>query len=114
ADTDCYGPARPGFGPQPGADPVGKVTQDRSKNFCLSRLPAERRLGSGRMRATACFDVPWIAIPSERCQLLSGRAADHPLQRPAWHARELADGADAALVEPRLGGWTYAPHQLDG
>src|SRR5689334_19420781 len=65
------------------------------------------------MRAAARLDLARIAIPGERRQLRSNRAADHTLQRPSRHLRQLADGVDAALVEPRLGGWTYSPHQLD-
>jgi hypothetical protein len=65
------------------------------------------------MRATMRLDVLGIAIPSECRQLVSGCTPDHALQRPSWHLRELADGVDAALVEPRLGRRTNAPHQLD-
>src|SRR5262249_47224 len=111
--ADCYGPARPRLGAQPGGDPVGEVTQHRSKYVGLRGLPAERGLGSGRMRATTRLDLPRIAIPGKRRQLLANRTADHPLQRPSWQLRKLTDGEDAALVEPRLGGWPHAPHQLD-
>src|SRR3954447_16366588 len=65
------------------------------------------------MRAPMRLDIPRIAIPGKRRQLLSNRTTDHALQRPSWHLRELPDGVDAAFVEPRLGRRTDAPHQLD-
>jgi hypothetical protein len=59
------------------------------------------------------FDFSRIAIPCQCCKLLSGRAANHSPERPSRHVCELADGDDALLGEPRLGGRTYSPHKLD-
>ena len=59
------------------------------------------------------LDFPWIAIPCECRQLLSGRAADYSLKRPSWHLRQLPDGMDANLGQPRLSNRTYSPYQLD-
>jgi hypothetical protein len=54
------------------------------------------------------FDFPWIAIPCERRQLLSGGAADYSLNRPPWHVRQLPDGMDANLGQPRPAALTLA------
>src|SRR5436309_485440 len=58
-------------------------------------------------------DLPWITIPRERCQLLSRRAAEQPLERVAWHLRSLPDGMDANLGQPRASNQAHSPHQLD-
>ena len=113
ANADCHGPPGPGLCPQPGGDPVGQMTQRGPKNLLFGRLPAERGLGSGRVRATMRLDVSWIAIPRQRRELLSGRATEHPLKRPSRHLRQLPDGMDVDLGQPRLGGRAHSPHQLD-
>jgi hypothetical protein len=58
-------------------------------------------------------DLPWITVPCERRQILSGRATDYSLKRPPWQFRQLPDGMDANLGQPRPGNWTHSPHQLD-
>src|SRR5216683_3917557 len=58
-------------------------------------------------------DLPWITIPRERRQLLSGCAADYSLKRPSWHPRQLPDGVDANLGQPCPGNRAHSPHQLD-
>ena len=58
-------------------------------------------------------DLPWITIPGERCELLSGRATDYSLKRPPWHLRQLPDGMDTNLGQPCPGNWTHSPHQSD-
>ena len=60
------------------------------------------------------LDFPWIAIPCERRQLLSGRAADYSLKRPSWHFRQLPNGVNTDLGESRAGDRAHSPHQLDG
>jgi len=48
------------------------VKQDWSKDPFFGRLAADRRLGSGRSGATMRFYFPWIAIPRQACEFLSG------------------------------------------
>ena len=59
------------------------------------------------------LDFPSIAIPCERRQLLSGRAADYSLKRPSRHFRQLPNGVNADLGESRAGNRAHSPHQLD-
>src|SRR6516225_7748732 len=58
-------------------------------------------------------DLPWIAIPCERRQLLSDRATDYSLERPSRHVRQLPNGSNTDLGEPPAGGRANSPHQLD-
>ncbi len=60
------------------------------------------------------LDFPWIAIPCERRQLLSDRAADYSLKRPSWHFRQLPNGVNTDLGQSRTGDRAHSPHQLDG
>src|SRR6516165_8936030 len=59
------------------------------------------------------FDLSWIAIPRERRQLLSDRAAAYSLKRPSWHLRQLPNGVNTDLGQPRPGNRAHSPHQLD-
>src|SRR3982075_1544636 len=59
------------------------------------------------------LDFPWIAIPRQRRQLLSCRATEQPLERPSRHLRQLPNGMDADLGQPRPGNRAHSPHQLD-
>src|SRR5580693_7775066 len=52
---------------------------------------------------------PWIAIPRQRRQLLSCRATEQPLERSSRHLRQLPNGIDADLGQPRLGDRTHSP-----
>src|SRR4051794_17825776 len=83
------------------------------KNLLFGGFPAERGLGSGRVRATMGLDVSWIAIPRQRRELPSGRAAEHPLKRPSRQLCQLPNGMDVDLRQARLGGRSHSPHQLD-
>ena len=65
--------------------------------------------GSSMMRP----DLPWIAIPCERRQLLSDRAAYYSLKRPSWHLGQLPNGVNTDLGESRAGNRAHSPHQLD-
>jgi hypothetical protein len=56
------------------------MAQRGSENVLLRRLLAERRLGSCRLCSMTRPDLPWITIPRERRELLSGRAAEYPLE----------------------------------
>src|SRR5215469_9717469 len=89
------------------------MTQCGSENLLLSRLLAERGLGSGRLASMMYLDLPWVAIPCERRQLLSGRAADYSLKRPSWHFRQLPNGVNTDLDESRAANRAHSPHQLD-
>src|SRR4029450_12866780 len=113
SNADCNCPTRTRLRPKSTGDPIGKMTQRGSKYFLFSRLPSERRLGSGRLRSAVSLDFPRVAVPSQRCKLLSNRATDHPFERPSRHLCQLADGMDTNLGQARLGGRTYSPHQLD-
>ena len=108
-----HGPAGPRFRPEPGADPVGEDGAAWAEDALLGRLAAERRLGAGRTRPAMRLDLPWIAIPRQRRQLVAQRAAEQPLQRSPRGLRQLPDGVHADLGEPRLGDGADAPHQLD-
>ena len=68
----------------------------------VGRLPAERRLRAGRMRAAVRPDLARVAVPGERRELLARRRAEQPLQRPARRLGQLPDGGDADLGKPRL------------
>jgi hypothetical protein len=57
-------------------------------------------------------DFPWITIPSERRQLLSDSAADNSIKRPPRHLRQLPDGMDTDLGQPRPSNRAHSPHQL--
>src|SRR5690242_8027619 len=59
------------------------------------------------------LDFPWVAIPCERRQLLSSRAADYSLKRPSWHLRQLTNGVNTDLGESRAGDRAHSPHKLD-
>ena len=48
ANAHRHGSTGPGFRPQPGGNPVRKMTQRGSEDPLFRRLLAERRLGSGR------------------------------------------------------------------
>jgi hypothetical protein len=89
------------------------MTQRRSDNALFSGLLPERGLGSGRLRATMRLYFPWIAIPRQRRELLAGGATEHPLERPSRHPRQLPDGMDVHLGQPRRGDRPDAPQQLD-
>src|SRR6266550_4973283 len=56
---------------------------------------------------------PWITIPRERHELLSGRAASYSLKRRSRHLRQLSNGVSTDLGEPRAGDGPHSPHQLD-
>src|SRR5215472_16922954 len=60
------------------------------------------------------LDLPWVAIPCERRQLLSGCAAYYSLKRPSWHLGQLANGVNTDRGESRAGNRAHSPHQLDG
>src|SRR5262249_30891040 len=60
------------------------------------------------------LDLPWVAIPCERRQLLSGCATDYSLERPSRHLRQLPDGVNTDVGESRAGNRAHSPHQLDG
>src|SRR5262249_47886805 len=113
SNADCNGPARTRLRAKSAGDPIGEMTQRRSKYFLFSRLRSERRLGSSGLCSTVSLDFARVAVPSQRRKLLSDRATDYPLERPSWHLCQLADGMDAHLGQARLGGRTYSPHQLD-
>ena len=59
------------------------------------------------------LDLAWVAIPCERRQFRSGRAADYSLKRPSWHLRQLTNGVNTDFGESRAGDRAYSPHQLD-
>jgi hypothetical protein len=75
---------------------------------------SERRLCAGGARAPARLDLPRIAVPRECRQLSSRRVPKQSLHGPRRALRQLTDGGDADLGEPRLGGGAHAPHQCDG
>jgi hypothetical protein len=58
-------------------------------------------------------DLPRITIPRERCELLSGCAADYSLKRPSRQLRQLPNGVDTDLRESCGGDQPHSPHQLD-
>ena len=77
-DAHRHGPTRPGFGTQAARDPIGKMTQRGPENLLLCRLPAERRLGSRRLRPSMRRDLAGIAIPRERIKLLRRCGTEQP------------------------------------
>ena len=50
-------------------------------------LLAERRLRADRMRAALGHDLARVAVPGERGQLLAGRLAEKPFERPCLASR---------------------------
>src|SRR5262249_48538490 len=105
--------AGPGFRPKPASDSIGKMTQRGSEDLLFSRLPTERGLGSGRLCSMMRPDLPRITIPRERHELLSGRAASYSLKRRSRHLRQLSNGVNTDLGEPRASDGAYSPHQVD-
>src|SRR6478672_12036954 len=81
-NADGHGPPGPEARPQPGGNPVGKMTQRRSEHSLVGWFPAECRLRAGRSRPAMRRDLPWIAIPRQCRQLVSGRATEQLLERP--------------------------------
>src|SRR5262249_24018249 len=112
SNAHCNCPTRTRLRPKSTGDPIDKMTQRGSKYFLCSRLPSERRLGSGRLRSAVSRDFPRVAVPGQRCKLLSNRTTDHPFERPSRHLGQLADGMDTHLGQARLGGRTHSPYQL--
>ncbi len=77
----------------------------------VGRLPAERRLRAGRMRAAVRDDRARVAVPGERGELLARRLAEQPLQRPIpARSRELADGASRRSAASRASVTGPTPH----
>src|SRR5689334_2922839 len=58
-------------------------------------------------------DLPWITIPRERHELLSGRTANYSLKQRSRYVRQLPNGVNTDLGEPRAGDGAHAPNQLD-
>src|SRR5262249_58264202 len=113
SNAHCNCPTRTRLRPKSTGDPIDKMTQRGSKYFLFGKLPSERRLGSGRLRSAVSLNFPRVAVPSQRCKLLSNRTTDHPFERPSRQLCQLADGMDIHLGQARLGGRTHSPHQLD-
>lgn len=86
-----HGSARSGPRPEPGADSVRKAKQDGSKNSVSGRLPAKRRLRTCRFRPAVSLDFTGIAIPCQRCEFLSCRGTEQPLERQSRCLCQLPD-----------------------
>ena len=108
-----HGPAGPGLGAQPRPDPIRKMAQRRPEHALFGRLPADRRLGAGRVGAAMRLDLARIAIPRQRRQLVAERMPEQPLQRLRRRLRQLPDGEHTVLGQPFPGDRANAPHQLD-
>jgi hypothetical protein len=85
-----------------------------SKDPLCGRLPAERRLCTGRLCATTRLDFTRVTVPRQRCQLVPQRPAKQLLQPPRLNLRQLPDAEHTHLGQPRLGDRAHAPHQLHG
>src|SRR5215467_1818270 len=97
ANADGHGPTGQRFGSKPGTDPVGEMTQRRSVNTLFGGLLANGRLCSRRSRPTMRLNFTPIAIPRQRCELLSRRGTEQLLERPGGHLRQLPDSKHADL-----------------
>jgi hypothetical protein len=60
------------------------------------------------------LDLPWIAIPRQRCEFLSRCGTEQTLERPSRCLCQLPDSEHADLGQTRLSDRAYSPHQLDG
>jgi hypothetical protein len=114
ANADGHGSPRPGFGPEPAADSIGKVKQDGSKNSLFGGLPAERRLRSCRSSPAMSLDFSWITIPRERSEFRPCRGTKHLTERASGCLCQLPDSSHADLGQSCPRRRTHSPHQLDG
>src|SRR5436190_14073000 len=78
------------------------------------RSSSECRLCAGGVRAPARLDLPRVTVQRECGQLCSHRVSEQSLYGFGRALSQLADGGDADLREPRLGGRAHAPHQCHG